>query len=320
MEQSLAPDIDLLLEQLKSSDPGDRRMAAAKLGRLDCRDESVRLALEAVAINDQDSFAQAEAQYVLEELGFPIPKIDRIDRQLERLSSPDKNTRYDACEELRVTPSLRPEATAALELVSNDPDSGVADAARRALLAHSGVEGKKFGIRAGAYIIDVIIFNIAYFGLMFVFSFVVAVAFAISGREFLVDQRSTQCQDIVIGLIIFVLDFTIFEWLYGATPGKIILGMRVVKENGEPCDFKAALIRALLRIIDGLFFGIPAYASMKHPLYQRIGDKSAKTIVVGKRELIIQRPREWWWLLVAVILDLAFRTIVAIFQIVSMVR
>jgi HEAT repeat protein len=72
MEPTLAPEIDLLLEQLKSSDPGDRRMAAASLGKRDCHDESVRSALEAAAIDDPDSFASIEAAYALEELGFPI--------------------------------------------------------------------------------------------------------------------------------------------------------------------------------------------------------------------------------------------------------
>ena len=70
MEPTLSPDIDRLLDQLHSKDPGDRRMAAADLGQLDCRDDRVRLALEAVALDDQDSFARSEALWALEVLGF----------------------------------------------------------------------------------------------------------------------------------------------------------------------------------------------------------------------------------------------------------
>jgi hypothetical protein len=66
--------------------------------------------------------------------------MDHIYRQLERLQSPKKNTRYDACEELRVASRLPPEAIAALQLVSNDPYTDVADAANRALLAHKSAE------------------------------------------------------------------------------------------------------------------------------------------------------------------------------------
>ncbi len=56
--------------------------------------------------------------------------------QLERLNSPNKDTRYEACEELRVAESLPQEAITALELPAKDQDTLVADAARRALLTH----------------------------------------------------------------------------------------------------------------------------------------------------------------------------------------
>jgi len=54
-------------------------------------------------------------------LFFNEVTMDHIYRQLERLQSPKKNTRYDACEELRVALRLPPEAIAALKLASNDP-------------------------------------------------------------------------------------------------------------------------------------------------------------------------------------------------------
>lgn len=56
--------------------------------------------------------------------------------QLDGLRSPNKNKRYEACEQLRVAPHLPQEAIRALEQVSDDLDPDVADAARRALLAH----------------------------------------------------------------------------------------------------------------------------------------------------------------------------------------
>ena len=53
------------------------------------------------------------------------------------LQSDNHNKRYDACEELRVLPSLPPEALEALRLATNDPNPGVADAAQRALALHT---------------------------------------------------------------------------------------------------------------------------------------------------------------------------------------
>jgi Flp pilus assembly protein TadB len=52
------------------------------------------------------------------------------------LQSRNSTTRYDACEELRVTSSLPPEAIVALEAAAKDPSLIVADAAQRALAVH----------------------------------------------------------------------------------------------------------------------------------------------------------------------------------------
>lgn len=99
-----------------------------------------------------------------------------------------------------------------------------------------------------------------------------------------------------------------------------MLSMHVVKESGEPCDFKAALIRALFRYIDGLFFGIPAYYSMKTPLYQRIGDKQARTIVIGAKDVVIQRQRAWWWFFVATAVYLALNAAIALIIVIAAIR
>src|SRR3954469_22190183 len=49
--------------------------------------------------------------------------------------------------------------------------------------------------------------------------------------------------------------FTILEGYLGQTVGKMLLGIKVVREdNGEVPGIGAAAIRTLLRIIDGLFF------------------------------------------------------------------
>jgi len=59
-----------------------------------------------------------------------------IGLQLERLKSPNRNMRREACEELGVAEVLPQQAFTALELAASDQDALVADAARRALLTH----------------------------------------------------------------------------------------------------------------------------------------------------------------------------------------
>ncbi len=69
--------------------------------------------------------------------------------------------------------------------------------------------------------------------------------------------------------------------LTGATPGKRMLRLRVLREDGEPMTFWASLIRNALRPVD-LFFlgfvGIIAYSTSEER--QRVGDRAASTIVV----------------------------------------
>ncbi|GDX40727.1 hypothetical protein LBMAG21_10190 [Armatimonadota bacterium] len=84
----------------------------------------------------------------------------------------------------------------------------------------------------------------------------------------------------------------IFEALWsGRTPGKKIMGLRVLRDGGYPLNFLSSAVRNLLRIVDfGLIplgaaplvlFGVPGLISIFFsPTYKRIGDYLAGTIVV----------------------------------------
>ncbi|HEX9015742.1 MAG TPA: RDD family protein [Chloroflexota bacterium] len=78
--------------------------------------------------------------------------------------------------------------------------------------------------------------------------------------------------------------YILLEGLLGATVGKLVLGIRVVKADGSKCDIGAALIRNVLRIVDFLPFayivGIILIAASKQR--QRVGDRVAGTVVVGR--------------------------------------
>ena len=81
--------------------------------------------------------------------------------------------------------------------------------------------------------------------------------------------------------------FIFFEaYLRGQTPGKRLLGIRVVRDNGLPLSFHHSLIRNLLRIADMLpppiyiLGGLSVIISKKG---QRLGDMAAGTLVVRER-------------------------------------
>lgn len=83
-------------------------------------------------------------------------------------------------------------------------------------------------------------------------------------------------------IILWIPYGIILETWRGQTIGKMILGIVVVKENGEPCTFVAALLRNVLRIIDALpqSYLIGFIFMALSDKRQRIGDRLANTIVV----------------------------------------
>ncbi|MBI4317260.1 MAG: RDD family protein [Chloroflexi bacterium] len=87
----------------------------------------------------------------------------------------------------------------------------------------------------------------------------------------------------LIWFLFAVLYPILMEGYLGATVGKMVLGLRVVKEDGSPCGLGAAFIRNLLRIIDGLFgYLVGAILIWNSDKRQRLGDRLAKTVVVAK--------------------------------------
>ena len=92
-------------------------------------------------------------------------------------------------------------------------------------------------------------------------------------------------------ILLFLLNWwymVLFEVLnQGCTPGKRLLGLCVVHEDGTPVGWGASLLRNLLRFVDMLPLGYCCglLASLASPRFQRLGDLAAGT-------LVIHRPRK----------------------------
>jgi uncharacterized RDD family membrane protein YckC len=95
---------------------------------------------------------------------------------------------------------------------------------------------------------------------------------------------------IVLLFLIFAGYFVFFEWLWnGQTPGKRLLKLRVIREDGRPITLWEAVARNLLRIFDA-FPGVvlPVYSIGLMTIFasrrdQRVGDLLAGTVVVRER-------------------------------------
>jgi uncharacterized RDD family membrane protein YckC len=88
----------------------------------------------------------------------------------------------------------------------------------------------------------------------------------------------------LIGLIIY---FIVIEGRFGATPGKWILGLRVLRENGTKIGYVESLIRNIPKVVGNSVFLIIDVLLMLlvfNKEKQRGFDKIARTIVVHKNK------------------------------------
>ncbi|MFQ5703258.1 MAG: stage II sporulation protein M [Gemmatimonadales bacterium] len=123
---------------------------------------------------------------------------------------------------------------------------------------------------------------------------IVSLAVGISN---LVPNESTTWAMAVFIFVYFVIlwgYFVLFEGLRnGRTPGKKLLGIRVVMETGHPVTFQAAAVRNLLRIADFQPAGVPLLGLLllffeRHN--KRLGDIVAGTIVVRDQAVEATTP------------------------------
>ncbi len=95
---------------------------------------------------------------------------------------------------------------------------------------------------------------------------------------------------ILVVFLLFSGYFIFFEWLMnGQTPGKRLMKLRVIREDGRPITLWEAIARNLLRIFDAVpGFVVPVYSIGLISIFmssrdQRIGDLFAGTVVIRER-------------------------------------
>jgi len=135
-------------------------------------------------------------------------------------------------------------------------------------------EGVELGLRVAgplpralAWVIDALI---RYGGL-----FIVSIALSILGE---------------FGFGLFLILLFLVEWFYpvlfevsrGATPGKKMMGLAVVHDNGTPIGWPASMIRNLLRVVDffPFLYGTGLVTMLINRQFKRLGDLAAGTLVI----------------------------------------
>ncbi len=95
---------------------------------------------------------------------------------------------------------------------------------------------------------------------------------------------------VVVVFVILFGYFVLFEVLnHGRTPGKMAVGLRVLRLDGGPVGFMPSAVRNLLRLVDGwdlltlILCPIGAIAVVATEQNQRLGDLTAGTVVARER-------------------------------------
>jgi uncharacterized RDD family membrane protein YckC len=151
--------------------------------------------------------------------------------------------------------------------------------------------GSRFLAWFADFVLQILVILALFFGLVFAFSKAPATAKAVT------DASSEKiAAAILVALLVVVLFtiffgyFIIFETMWnGQTPGKKMLGIRVVRDGGYPVDFGASLVRNLIRIAEFLIgsYALSAICMTLSPENKRLGDIAAGTIVVRDAKLAV---------------------------------
>jgi uncharacterized RDD family membrane protein YckC len=93
--------------------------------------------------------------------------------------------------------------------------------------------------------------------------------------------------------LITLLYFVVLEGLLGATVGKFLTGIRVVRDDGTKLAWSASLVRNLLRVVDAIPYVLP-YLLGAVVMWtggerkQRVGDRAAHTVVIRSNAIPLQ--------------------------------
>ena len=116
----------------------------------------------------------------------------------------------------------------------------------------------------------------------------IGVGIGAAAASFTLDQAGPWLMAIlVLGLFaIYYVYFAIFEAVWnGQTPGKRIIGLRVIHATGRPVSAFEAILRNVIRVADQLpgIYAVGIVCVFLTERSQRLGDLAAGTVVVHER-------------------------------------
>ncbi|WP_432831500.1 RDD family protein [Dactylosporangium sp. CA-092794] len=178
-------------------------------------------------------------------------------------------------------------------------DTSAPAAAGERLVSGEAVELEVRVARAGSRVLALMLDIFLQAVLLCVVLVVTAIVLYFAVRTSLFDPGLGEAL-IVIDAVVVLIGYPVF-WetlLRGRTPGKLAMGLRVVRDDGGPVRFRHALIRCLVAVAiewPGLLFPVVSWLGslgvlLLNPTGKRLGDLAAGTIVIHERT-----PASWGW-------------------------
>jgi uncharacterized RDD family membrane protein YckC len=145
-----------------------------------------------------------------------------------------------------------------------------------AAAAAAPVEPADFGQRLGAFLFDLLLFFIVLMIATFLLS-----SFS---KQSIVSSRGMLAAFYVLALALFAGNFVLLAGRAGQTIGKRLVGIRIIRENGEPVGFVNVLLRHYVGYTLSALGGFLGFIWVVwDPKHQGWHDKIARTIVVLAR-------------------------------------
>lgn len=148
-----------------------------------------------------------------------------------------------------------------------------------------GYEVAGIGSRFLAALVDTLLITL----LLIITNFILLTIAGATGQIDGGSSRAALWLAAILGLISFLIlwgYYIFFELLWnGQSPGKRLVGLRVIRSDGNPTGVIESIVRNLIRIVDflPLYYGIGVIVMFISRRAQRLGDLAASTLVIYER-------------------------------------
>ncbi|MFS8477687.1 MAG: RDD family protein [Micromonosporaceae bacterium] len=153
------------------------------------------------------------------------------------------------------------------------------------------------GSRVPALLIDIVVQVMLFYALIMLGGALLLLV-TMSGLIMVDDTLARGLMLVAVVVVLIGYPAAMETFLRGRTLGKLVLGLRVVRDDGGPIRFRQALTRALVGaslewpglVLPPLTWLASLWTMIAHPHGKRLGDLAAGTIVIHERT-----PEAWGW-------------------------